>query len=142
MPFWAAANAFAKTPLGGKVVSGILGGLSSLFGGKSKRKAAEQEQKYKLEQIKQEAKAVGDETRKTSLYEAQLASAADEYGRARKRGAFQNFGFAAENDPYASTMMQGYEQKWKPSDTKLVLPNVPGATPTASVPPVSAVPRR
>lgn len=134
MAFWAAANAFAKTPIGGKIVSGILGGLGSLFGGKSKRKQAEQDQKNQLALNKQNVELTGAENRKTSLYETQLAAAADEYNRARKRGAFKNFGFAVPNDPYAASAMQGYEQVWKPEDTKLNLPNVPGATSQNALP--------
>lgn len=134
MPFWAAASAFAKTPLGEKVVSGILGGLGSLFGGKSKRKAAEQDFKNQLTLVKEQAKQQGEEQRKTSRYEMELASTVDEYGRARKRGAFQNFGFASQNDPYAQTAMQGYQQVWKPEDTKLNLPGVTSAAPATPAP--------
>jgi hypothetical protein len=142
MAFWAAATAFAKTPIGGKVVSGILGGISSLFGGKSKRKQAEQEHKNNMALAKEQAKQQGEEQRKTSRYEMEMASAVDEYGRARKRGALKNFGYASENDPYAQTALQGYERQWSPEDTKLNLPGVPGATPTTPAPVVSAVPRR
>lgn len=145
MAFWAAANAFAKTPIGGKIVSGILGGLGSLFGGKSKRKQAQQDFQNQMALMKEQTKLQGEEQRKTSLYETQLASAVDEYGRARKRGAFTNFGFAAENDPYAQAAMQGYQQKWRPEDTKMNLPQ-PGATsavPSTTMPrTVSAVPRQ
>jgi hypothetical protein len=113
-----------------------------LFGGKSKRKQAEQDFKNQMALAKEQAKQQGEEQRRTSLYETQLASAVDEYGRARKRGAFKNFGFASQNDPYAQTAMQGYERQWNPEDTKLNLPGVPGATPTTPAPVVSAVPRR
>ena len=109
------AGLFTKKMVG----SAILSGISGLFGGKSKKKQAEAEAKARLEEIK----ASGTEQRKTSLYEAQLASAADEYGRERQRSAFKNFGYAGKNDPYAQKALQGYEQVWKPEDTKLKLPN-------------------
>lgn len=108
------AGLFTKATVG----SAILSGISGLFGGRSKKKAAEAEAKARLEEIK----AFGDQQRQTSLYEAQLASAADEYGRERQRGAFKNFGYAAKTDPYAQAAMQGYQQQWKPEDTKLKLP--------------------
>ena len=122
------------SPVGKTVVSGILSGLGGLFGGKSKRKQAEQDQKNQLALNKQNVELTGAENRKTCLYETQLAAAAEEYNRARKRGAFKNFGFAVPNDPYAASAMQGYEQVWKPEDTKLNLPNVPGATSQNALP--------
>jgi len=136
--------AFLATPVGQTVVSGILGGSSSLFGGKSKRKQAEQDFKNQMALAKEQAKQQGEEQRKTSRYEMELASAVDEYGRDRKRGAFKNFGYASENDPYAQTALQGYERQWSPSDTKLNLPGVPGtsAVPATPAPVVSAIPRR
>lgn len=130
MPF----AALLASPVGQSVVSGILGGLGSLFGGKSKRKQAQQDFQNQMALAKEQAKQQGEEQRKTSLYETQLASAVDEYGRARKRGAFQNFGFASQNDPYAQTAMQGYQQVWKPEDTKLNLPGVTSATPATPTP--------
>lgn len=137
MAFWAALGAFAGTSLGGSILSGIGG----LFGGRSKRKQAEQDAKNQMALAKETAKVSGEENRKTALYEAQLASAADEYQRARHRGAASNFGFASANDPYAATAMQGYEQQWKPEDTQLKLPNVPGTT-QPQAPAINAVPRR
>ena len=133
MAFLAAASAFLKTPLGKVVGKGILGGLSSLFGGKSKKKQAEQEFKNNLALAKETAKAQGDEERKTSRYNVDLESAVDEYQRARQRGAFKNFGFATPPDPYANTAMQGYQQVWKPEDTKLVLPSAPGASGSSAI---------
>lgn len=148
LPFIAPiASAFgvSSSTVGGGLLGGILGGLGSLFGGKSKRKQAQQDFQNQMALAKEQAKVQGEEARKTSLYETQLASAVDEYQRARKRGAFQNFGFASQQDPYAATAMQGYEQKWNPEDTKLNLPGVPGAAsstpaqPTRT--PVNALPR-
>ncbi len=121
---------------GGK---GILGGISSAADYKAQKERAEIEAKGNIDLAKEQ----GKEQRKTSKYEMELASAVDEYGRARKRGAFKNFGFASKNDPYAQTAMQGYERQWSPQDTKLVLPNEPGtAVPVAPVPVNNAVPRR
>src|SRR5688572_21051582 len=111
------AGLFTKKALGGAILSG----LSGLFGGRSKKKAAEAEAKARLEEIK----ASGDQQRQTALYQTQLESAVDEYGRERQRGAFKNFGFAGKTDPYAQAAMQGYEQVWKPEDTKLKLPQAP-----------------
>lgn len=136
LPFIAAAASalgVSTSTVGGGILSAIGGGLSSLFGGKSKKKAAEQEQKYKLEQIRESEKLRGEEERKTSKYNIELNSAVDEYQRARKRGAFKNFGFATPNDPYANTAMQGYQQVWKPEDTKLVLPGAPGASGSSAI---------
>lgn len=133
MPFPLIAGAISAMGGSSGIIGGILGGLGSLFGGKSKKKQAEQDFKNQMALAKEQAKVQGEEQRKTSLYETQLASSLDEYGRARKRGAFKNYGFAAPNDPYAQTAMQGYEQVWKPEDTKLTLPQPPGATTSASL---------
>lgn len=142
LPFIAAAASalgVSTSTVGGGLLSGIASGLSSLFGGKSKKKQAEQEFQNNLALAKETAKVQGEEERKTSRYNVELESAVDEYQRARKRGAFKNFGFATPNDPYANTAMQGYQQVWKPEDTKLVLPGAPGATtpaPTSLAAPV------
>lgn len=130
----AGALGVSTSTVGSGLLSGILGGLGSLFGGKSKRKQAKQDFKNQMALMKEQTKLQGEEQRKTSLYETQLASAVDEYGRARKRGAFQNFGFASQNDPYAQTAMQGYQQVWKPEDTKLNLPGVTSAAPATPAP--------
>lgn len=142
MPFpliAAAASALgvSTATVGGGILSAIGGGLSSLFGGKSKKKQAAQEHKNQLEQIKQTAIAQGEQDRKTARYNIELEGAVDEYKRARQRGAFKNYGFAAPNDPYAQTAMQGYEQVWKPEDTKLTLPQPPGATTSLATPTVN-----
>lgn len=133
MPFPLIAGAISAMGGSSGIIGGILGGLGSLFGGKSKKKQAEQDFKNQMALTKEAAKVQGEEQRKTSLYETQLASSLDEYGRARKRGAFKNYGFAAPNDPYAQTAMQGYEQVWKPEDTKLTLPQPTGATTSTSL---------
>ena len=83
----------STSTVGGGILSAIGGGLSSLFG-VNQKETAEQEQKYKLEQIRESEKLRGEEERKTSKYNIELNSAVDEYQRARKRGAFKNFGFA------------------------------------------------
>ncbi len=121
MPFPLIAAAVGAMGGTSGIVSGILGGLGSLFGGKSKKKQAEQDFKNQMALAKETAKVQGEEQRKTSKYETQLASDVDEYSRARKRGAFKNFAYSAPNDPYAQYQMQGYQQQWKPEDTKLVL---------------------
>jgi len=136
LPFIGAlAGAFgvSTSTVGGGLLSGIASGLSSLFGGKSKKKQAEQEFKNNLALAKETAKVQGEEERKTSRYNVELESAVDEYQRARKRGAFKNFGFATPTDPYANTAMQGYQQAWKPEDTKLVLPGAPGASGSSAI---------
>lgn len=107
---------------GGK---GILGGISSAMDAKAMKEAAEIKAKGDLEVTREG----GRQNRMSSRYETELASAVDEYGRARKRGAFKNFAFPAATDPYAQRAMQGYEQIWKPEDTKLVLPQVPTSQP-------------
>lgn len=123
--------------VGGGILSALGGGLKSLFGGKSKRKEAEQKQKNDLALMKETAKAQGEEERKNARYALQLESDVDEYQRERKRGAFKNFGFAAPTDPYTRTAMQGYEQVWKPEDTKLKLSTTPTATTSLATPTTS-----
>lgn len=108
---------------------GILGGVSSAIDYKAAKEQEQIRQKGELEQVKES----GRQQRETSRYDMELAAAMDEYQRQRKRGAFKNFGFATPTDPYAQTAMQGYQQVWKPEDTKLVLPGAPGASGSSAI---------
>lgn len=109
---------------------GILGGIGAAADYKAQKEAAKIEAKGNLDVAREQ----GNQARMTARYQTDLESSVDEYQRARKRGAFGNYGFATPQDPYAQQAMQGYEQQWKPSDTKLVLPNEPGATPVNALP--------
>lgn len=129
MGWFTAALGAVSNLFGGS--KGILGGVSSAIDYKAAKEQEEIKQKGELEQVKES----GRQQRETSRYETQLASDVDEYQRKRKRGAFKNFGFAAPNDPYAQTAMQGYKQVWKPEDTQLTLSQpsnlaAPATTPT------------
>lgn len=127
MAWFAAALGAVSSLFGGS--KGILGGVSSAMDYKAQKETEQIRQKGELEQVKEG----GRQQRENSRYEMQLASDMDEYQRKRKRGAFKNYGFAAPTDPYAQTAMQGYEQVWKPEDTKLTLSAPPnGTTPSTT----------
>lgn len=87
---------FALAAANPGTTSAIMSGISSIFGGKSKRKEAREAAK----RAKEEIQLRGDEDRKSAAYEAQLA----EYYKRKEDDDFRagalNYVNAARMDPY------------------------------------------